>query len=243
MIKPGLAVLAVVSALSLSAHAKGHRMSAATAKVAAPIEDPMASVPMDKVSYFIGRNIGKSLKDQGLNPQPDKLSEGIADLLAGRESKIPEAEMVAAMDQFQAAMQVVEARKRAEAAKVGETFLTDNGKRKGVTTTASGLQYEVLRAGTGPKPTGSDTVTVNYKGTLINGKEFDSSYARNEPASFPLNRVIAGWTEGVALMNTGAKFRFVIPGALAYGERGSPPDIGPGETLVFEVELLSIAGQ
>ena len=210
---------------------------------AAQATDPMASVPMDKVSYFIGRNIGDSLRSQGLSPQVDKLSEGIADVLAGKASKIPEAELIAAMEQFQAALQVVELRKRDEAAKVSIQYLAENGKHPGVTTTASGLHYDVLHNAEGPQPSATDTVQVHYRGTLINGKEFDSSYARNEPASFPLNRVIAGWTEGLALMSKGAKYRFVIPGNLAYGDRGSPPDIGPNETLIFEVELLDIVGK
>jgi len=241
MLRYLLAVVAILSASSSNALAQAKPMTTST--TTSQPADPMASVPMDKVSYFIGRNIGDSLRSQGLSPQVDKLSEGIADVLAGKASKIPEAELIAAMEQFQAALQVVELHKRDEAAKVSLQYLAENGKHPGVTTTASGLQYEVLRNAEGPKPSATDTVQVHYRGTLINGKEFDSSYARNEPASFPLNRVIAGWTEGLALMSKGAKYRFVIPGNLAYGDRGSPPDIGPNETLIFEVELLDIVGK
>ena len=120
----------------------------------------------------------------------------------------------------------------------GEKFLEDNGKKEGVVTTASGLQYLVLTPGTGKSPTATDTVRVHYSGTLLSGTEFDSSYKRKEPIDFPLNRVIPGWTEGVQLMSEGAKFRFFIPSRLAYGPRGAGRDIGPNETLIFEVELL-----
>ncbi|WP_009959498.1 MULTISPECIES: FKBP-type peptidyl-prolyl cis-trans isomerase [Verrucomicrobium] len=122
----------------------------------------------------------------------------------------------------------------------GEKFLEDNAKKEGVTTTASGLQYKVLTPGTGKSPKATDTVLVHYRGTLISGTEFDSSYKRKEPISFPLNRVIAGWTEGVQLMQEGAKFEFYIPSKLAYGSRGAGRDIGPNEALIFEVELLKV---
>lgn len=124
---------------------------------------------------------------------------------------------------------------------LGKAFLAENAKKEGVITTPSGLQYQVLVEGTGKSPKAKDTVVVNYRGTLINGAEFDSSYgAGREPAEFPLNRVIKGWTEGVQLMKEGAKFKFFIPSNLAYGTRGAPPDIAPNEALIFEVELLKV---
>jgi FKBP-type peptidyl-prolyl cis-trans isomerase FkpA len=123
---------------------------------------------------------------------------------------------------------------------LGEKFLAENATKEGVTTTASGLQYKVLTEGTGKSPKATDTVLVHYAGTLINGTEFDSSYKRKEPIEFPLNGVIAGWTEGVQLMKEGAKFRFFIPSKLAYGTRGAGRDIGPNQTLIFEVELLKV---
>ena len=122
----------------------------------------------------------------------------------------------------------------------GETFLQENGKKEGVHTTASGLQYKVLKEGTGRSPKATDTVKVNYRGTLLDGTEFDSSYKRNQPIEFALNQVIPGWTEGVQLMKEGAKYEFVIPSKLAYGRRGAGGVIGPDETLIFEVELLSV---
>ncbi len=122
----------------------------------------------------------------------------------------------------------------------GEKFLSDNSQQAGVTTTASGLQYQVFSEGTGKSPTATDLVTVHYKGTTIDGKEFDSSYSRGEPASFPLNRVIAGWTEGLQLMKEGAKYRFFIPSKLAYGERGAGRLIGPNSALIFDVELIKV---
>ena len=121
----------------------------------------------------------------------------------------------------------------------GEAFLAENTQNENITTTESGLQYEVLVEGEGPSPTATTSVTVHYRGTTLDGTEFDSSYSRNAPATFPLNRVIAGWTEGLQLMNAGAKYRFFIPSELAYGQRGAGGDIGPNATLIFEVELLN----
>ena len=212
----------------------------ATAAKPAADADPLAGVPMDIVSYYIGRNIGSNMKEQGFTPKMENFNAGMADGTAGKPAKYPEDQLKDAMTKFQTAMMAIGEQKRAEAGKLGEQFLVDNAKKAGVKTTASGLQYEVLKAGAGANPAATDTVKVHYKGTLINGEEFDSSYSRNEPATFPLNGVIPGWTEGVQLMNKGSKFKFVIPGKLAYGERGSAPKIGPNETLVFEVELLEI---
>jgi FKBP-type peptidyl-prolyl cis-trans isomerase FklB len=127
--------------------------------------------------------------------------------------------------------------------KEGDAFLAANKAKEGVKTTADGLQYKVLTEGNGPKPTANDTVTVNYRGTLLNGKEFDSSYKRGQPASFPVGGVIKGWTEALQLMPVGSKYQLFIPPDLAYGDRGAGGDIGPGETLIFEVELLSIGEQ
>ncbi len=120
----------------------------------------------------------------------------------------------------------------------GKAFLAENAKKENIITTASGLQYEILTKGEGPSPSATTSVTVHYRGTTLDGKEFDSSYSRNAPATFPLNRVIAGWTEGLQLMNVGAKYRFYIPSDLAYGARGAGGSIGPNETLIFDVELL-----
>jgi FKBP-type peptidyl-prolyl cis-trans isomerase FklB len=122
----------------------------------------------------------------------------------------------------------------------GEAFLAENGKKEGVVTLPDGLQYKILKEGDGAKPKATDTVTVHYRGTLISGTEFDSSYKRKEPVSFPVNGVIAGWTEALQLMKVGSKWQLFIPSTLAYGERGAGPDLGPNATLIFEVELISI---
>jgi FKBP-type peptidyl-prolyl cis-trans isomerase len=238
-----LTVMAALAAAPLMSSAQDAAKPAAAPAATAPAGDPMASVPLDKVSYFIGRNIGGNMGSQGFKPDYDALKQGLQDAVEKKDSKYPEAELRAAMEKFQVAMQEMEKIRQAESAKKSEAFLTENGKKQGVTTTASGLQYEVLKAAEGPKPAATDTVKVHYKGTLMNGKEFDSSYSRNKPEELPLNGVIPGWTEGVQLMSKGSKFKFVIPGKLAYGENGSPPKIGPNETLVFEVELLEIKGK
>ncbi|RBP37332.1 FKBP-type peptidyl-prolyl cis-trans isomerase FkpA/FKBP-type peptidyl-prolyl cis-trans isomerase FklB [Roseimicrobium gellanilyticum] len=232
----------------------------AEAPAAAPAKADPAQ--MDKVSYFIGTQIGGDFKRNGLEIVPETLLQGIKDALAEKkDGKYTEAELSSAMQAFQMAMMAKQqeeiAKQQAEMEKAtaelakagpknkedGEKFLADNGKRDGVTTTASGLQYEVLKKADGPKPKATDEVTVHYKGTLINGDEFDSSEKHGQPATFPLNGVIPGWTEGVQLMSVGSKFKFFIPAKLAYGEQVRPPKIGPNSTLVFEVELLNIGGE
>ena len=198
----------------------------------------------EKFGYAIGIDLGNSLAPVKADVDIAALKAGLDDAINGAEPRLDEAARDAVKNTVAQAMQERQMKERAEkataAADRGEAFLAENGAREGVTTTESGLQYEVLTAGEGAKPKADDSVTVHYKGTLIDGTEFDSSYARGEPVTFPLANVIPGWTEGVQLMQPGAKYRFVIPAALAYGERGAGAKIGPNETLIFEVELLSI---
>ncbi len=196
-----------------------------------------------KLGYIIGMDIGKSLRDQGTAVDLDSLVEAIRATYNGKELAMTDEEAGQVRKEY---IEKRQAEQQAEAAAVGETnlvagqkFLAENAKKEGVKTTASGLQYKVETMGTGAKPVATDTVKVHYRGTLLDGTEFDSSYARNEPISFGLNRVIAGWTEGVQLMPIGSKFTFYIGPDLAYGEGGGGP-IPPNSTLVFEVELLDI---
>ena len=191
----------------------------------------------ERFSYGLGMMIGERVLKQYGEVDYDALVDGIKAQHQGSETlmTLQEAEMALnAQLQKQFAAQAEANRKR------GEDYLAQNKTAEGVQVTESGLQYSVITAGDGAKPLATDRVTVHYRGTLIDGTEFDSSYSRGEPASFALNQVIAGWTEGVQLMNVGSKFRFVIPYNLAYGERGAGGSIGPFETLIFEVELIAI---
>ena len=190
-----------------------------------------------KVSYGLGMMIGESISRQYDNLDYDLLFEALKAQAEGEETLITIDEAQAAL---QAQQETAAAAAAAENSAAGEAFLAENAAREGVTVTDSGLQYEVLTEADGAQPTAEDTVSVHYVGTLMDGTEFDSSVARGEPATFPLQGVIPGWTEGVQLMNVGSKYRFVIPSELAYGDRGAGQAIGPGETLVFEVELLEI---
>ncbi len=198
----------------------------------------------DKVSYGIGMNIGKDFKEQGIDVDVNLLSRGIKDAMGGGEMALTEEEMREAFTAFQKELAAKQETKNKELAeknqKAGEEFLAENAKKEGVVTLPSGLQYKVLEEGAGKTPKASDTVTVNYSGTLIDGTEFDSSYKRGEPATFPVGGVIAGWTEALQLMKEGAKWQLFIPANLAYGERGAGPTIGPNSTLVFEVELIKV---
>jgi FKBP-type peptidyl-prolyl cis-trans isomerase len=201
----------------------------------------------DKFSYALGMNLGKNLHQQAVAVDPNILARGLKDALTGGKTLLTEDEARAALTAAQAEVRAKQQEKMqqagAENKKEGETFLAANKAKDGVVTLPSGLQYKILTAGTGPKPTASDTVVCNYRGTLINGTEFDSSYKRGQPATFPVGGVIKGWTEALQLMPVGSKWQLFIPADLAYGDRGAGADIGPGATLIFEVELLSIQGK
>lgn len=193
---------------------------------------------VDSASYAIGVQIGANFAQQGIDTvmNMNLVLEGIRAQIA-KTAIIDVNQTDKIINEFFSEMQKAQSAGKLEE---GEKFLAENGKREGVTTTASGLQYEVIKMGNGEKPNASSTVKVHYRGTLLNGKEFDSSYARKEPISFPLSGVIKGWTEGLQYMPVGSHFKFYIPWNLAYGERGAGGLIGPYETLIFEVELLSI---
>lgn len=194
-----------------------------------------------KASYGIGLQIGQQLKASQLDDlNLEALKQGIADVMQDKAPTIELTELQEAMDVMHERTQAKQKEKAKLLAKEGELFLVENAKKAGVKTTDSGLQYEVLTEGTGEKPNATDKVRVHYVGTLTDGTVFDSSVARGEPAEFPLNAVIRGWTEGLQLMPVGSKYRFTIPYQLAYGEQGAGNAIPPFSTLVFEVELLDI---
>jgi FKBP-type peptidyl-prolyl cis-trans isomerase FklB len=193
---------------------------------------------VDSVSYGIGATIGRNLKKDGLDSiDVDLLSRGIREVFEGKDLALtPEA----AQAVIQNYVQGIQSKKSEASVAAGKKFLEENSKKAGVITLPSGLQYTVLKEGTGPKPTAEDKVTTHYHGTLVNGKVFDSSVERGQPVSFAVNGVIPGWTEALQLMPVGSKWKLFIPSNLAYGERGAGGDIGPNETLIFEVELISI---
>jgi FKBP-type peptidyl-prolyl cis-trans isomerase FklB len=198
----------------------------------------------DKLSYSIGMNIGHDLKRQSVDIDPDMLAKGLKDAFSGGQTLMTEDEARQTLADFQKEMVA----KQQESMKVtgeknrkeGEAFLSANKKKSGVKTLPSGLQYKIIQEGKGESPKATDTVTVNYRGTLIDGTEFDSSYKRGQPATFPVNGVIKGWTEALQMMKGGAKWELYIPSDLAYGERGAGNLIGPNAVLIFEVELVSI---
>jgi FKBP-type peptidyl-prolyl cis-trans isomerase FklB len=198
----------------------------------------------DKISYIIGMDIGRNLQKGSIDFDPDILAKGIKDALSGGKPLLTEQEIRETTAVFQKqlmAKQEEVAKKLGEKnKKEGEAFLAENKKKEWVKTLPSGLQYKVIKEGTGKKPKITDTVTTHYRGTLIDGIEFDSSYRRGKPASFPVNGVIPGWTEALQLMGEGAKWQLFVPPNLAYGERGAGRDIGPNATLIFEIELISI---
>ncbi len=202
-----------------------------------------------QVSYIIGRDLARNFAQQGLELDIDTLAAALREGLSGEPSRLSQEQMQAAMQQLQEQLGGGEddqdndtssnpnsMNNKAE----GEAFLTENQNKPGITTLPSGLQYEVLTEGNGPKPTLRSSVTTHYHGTLINGNVFDSSYQRGQPATFPVNGVIAGWTEALQLMPEGSKYRLYIPSDLAYGKRGAGRDIGPDSALIFDVELLKV---
>jgi len=211
---------------------------------AAAQDKPSLKDQKEKISYIIGMDIGANFKKQSIEIDPDILAKGIKDGLSGAKPLLSETETREIMTAFEKEM-----RARRETAqktageknkKEGEAFLAENKKKEGVKTLPSGLQYKVIKQGTGKKPAAADTVTTHYKGTLIDGTEFDSSYKRGNPASFQVSGVIPGWTEALQLMEEGSKWQLFVPPNLAYGERGAGQNVGPHATLIFEVELISI---
>ena len=219
--------------------------NAPTAKTANNSQNaPALQTQKDKVSYAIGMNIGRNLHKDSIDVDPNLLLQGMKDAMAGGKTLLTDDEAKSAMMALQNDLRQKQEAKTQQAGdtnkKEGEAFLAANKTKEGVVTLPSGLQYKILQAGTGPKPSATDSVVVNYRGTLVNGTEFDSSYKRGQPATFPVNGVIKGWTEALQLMPAGSKWQLFIPSDLAYAERG-PGEIGPNATLIFEVELLKIA--
>lgn len=235
---------AVAAASTIAVHSQDDTKKPAAAQPAKP-----AMSAKQKASYGIGMNVGRSIKQQGLGADDldaSVVAQGIFDALSGKESMLSPTELTAAFADLQKMVEAKKAAASAKNAEDGKKFLVANAKKKGVKTTKSGLQYEVIRSGNGPTPTKADTVTTHYKGQLINGDIFDGSYRgkaptpADEPISFPVGGVIAGWTEALQMMKVGDKWRLFIPSELAYGERGAGADIGPGSTLIFEIELIAI---
>jgi FKBP-type peptidyl-prolyl cis-trans isomerase FklB len=252
-------VLSVASAASIGAMAQNAttptKPKTATTTAKKPVakagttaKKPAAKLalttPKEKASYALGYNLGRNLKGQLIDVDPAIVTQAIRDAFAGTPSPMTEEEIRASLTQLQQETRAKQEAKAKELTdeneKAGQAFLAANKTKAGVVTLPSGLEYKVLTAGTGPKPTASDTVVCNYRGTLIDGKEFDSSYKRGQPATFPVSGVIKGWTEALQLMPVGSKWQLFIPASLAYGDRGAGEVIPPGSALVFDVELLSI---
>lgn len=198
----------------------------------------------EKISYIIGRDMAANFQKQGIEVDPDIFLQGFKEAVSGAASQLNPEEVQAAMTALQQEMQSRQASSQGRVAEVnkqeGEAFLAENKNREGVVTLPSGLQYMVLQEGTGASPGPADRVTTHYHGTLIDGTVFDSSYERGQPATFPVNGVISGWTEALQRMQEGAKWRLFLPSHLAYGTQGAGEDIGPNATLVFDVELISV---
>ena len=238
-------ITALLPLSTLAATAQTTKKPATAKKPAAKTSAAPAAISfkgnLDSASYAFGNAMASSLKNNGLSSLNYQLFlKGVQDGFDGKSPIITPEQGEAVIS---SAFKTASAKKFAPLIAEGKTFLENNKKQAGVQVTPSGLQYLMLTKGTGTAPKATDTVTVHYKGSLLNGKQFDSSYDRNEPLSLPLNGVIAGWTEGVQLMQTGAKYKFFIPYNLAYGERGAGQDIPPYSTLIFEIELLKVNGK
>lgn len=238
---------------SLCAQAQAPATPAASPAAPAPAAPAAFKTDSERIGYAIGASVGTNLKsdmgklkENGVDVNFESLLAAIKDSLAGTPLKMSDAELQSTLSTLQSRFQKQQADKEKAISDVnkkeGEAFLAANKSKEGVKTTASGLQYKLIKDGTGAMPKATDTVSVRYSGRLVNGKEFDSSEKGNagKPVTFPLNRVIPGWTEAIQLMKVGSKYQFVIPANLAYGDRAVGADIGPGSTLVFDVELVGI---
>ncbi len=207
-------------------------------------EDQMLTTEKEKNSYAIGVQTGTDMKHFGMDVDPDLVAKGFRDAYSGRKLLLTDQQMAETMGKISRTMEAKSGQLMKQDAErnkqQGEAFLAQNAKKEGVRTSPSGLQYKIIKAGTGRTPKPTDTVTVNYRGTSIDGTEFDSSYRRNQPFSFQINKMIKGWVEALPMMSVGSKWTLYIPPRLAYGEQGAPPAIGPNATLIYEVELLSI---
>ncbi len=232
--------------------AKSPQTPATKSGQATPAKKPgpaplVLKTPKDKASYAIGMNIGKGLHKDSVDVDPAILLRGLKDGMAGGKTLLTDDEAKTAMVAIQADLRKKQEAKMAIVGdankKEGDEFLAENKTKEGVVTLPSGLQYKILKEGTGPKPSASDSVVCNYKGTLIDNTEFDSSYKRGQPATFPVGQVIKGWTEVLQLMPVGSKWQVFVPSDLAYGPRAPGGTIGPNATLIFEIELLSIQGK
>jgi len=208
-------------------------------------DQPEVKEEKDRISYSVGHQVGGDFKRQGVELNPDLFVKGVRDAMSGAKPLMTQQEMNKTLVDLKKKIVAEEQRQKKEAAgknlQEGKAFLAENARKKDVRTLPSGLQYQVIEKGTGASPKKTDSVTVDYKGTLIDGTEFDSSYKRGKPATFRVDGVIAGWTEALQLMKPGAKWRLFIPPDLAYGERGAGSRIGPNSALIFEVELISVA--
>lgn len=241
-------VAATLAAVLLAPAAQAQTKKKAPAKPAASSSKTMSlTTDTQKHSYTIGADLARNLKQNGITIDMAALMAGIEDATAGKTLAMTDDQMRTSMENLQKEVQQKQSK---ESSMVGEknktegqAFLQENGKKPGVITTPSGLQYMIVKQGNGPKPSPTDTVTTHYHGTLIDGKVFDSSKDRGQPATFPVNGVIQGWQEALPMMNVGSTYRLFIPSELAYGSRGAGPSIGPNATLIFDVELISIKGK